>query len=84
MKRGTLLLNTGNNEEMDVEQETAENLLSIGQKRFFAVLIPIAFILDVIAMSVFDLTGGDATALIGEPLFLFYCCLVWLLINQRV
>ncbi|MBH9787690.1 hypothetical protein FE576_20590, partial [Clostridioides difficile] len=65
MKRGTLLLNTGNNEEEDGEQETAENLLSIGQKRFFAVLIPIAFILDVIAMSVFNLTGGDATALIG-------------------
>ncbi|MCS1398047.1 hypothetical protein NXZ79_18735, partial [Lysinibacillus sp. PB211] len=42
-----------------------EHLLSIGQKRFFAVLIPIAFILDVITMSVFKLTGGDATALIG-------------------
>ncbi|MEK5430532.1 hypothetical protein MKY88_06620 [Lysinibacillus sp. FSL R7-0073] len=64
MKRGTLL-NTANTTEENGEQESVENLLSIGQKRFFAVLIPIAFILDVIAMSVFKLQGGDATALIG-------------------
>ncbi|MEB7452512.1 hypothetical protein [Lysinibacillus sphaericus] len=65
MIRGTLLFNTVNEEEEAGEKETTEHLLSIGQKRFFAVLIPIAFILDVITMSVFKLTGGDATALIG-------------------
>jgi hypothetical protein len=64
MKRGTLLLNTVGEAGED-RHEIVENLLSVGQRRFFAVLIPIAFILDVIAMAVFKLQGGDATALIG-------------------
>jgi len=63
MKRGTLDLTVTNGEE--TEQEKPENLLSIGQKRFFAILIPIAFLADVVAMSVLKLQGGDATALIG-------------------
>ena len=54
MKRGTLLLNTASKEDEDSSQAMEENLLSIGQKRFFAVLIPIAFILDVVAMSVLN------------------------------
>lgn len=32
---------------------------------FIAVLVPVAFILDVVAMLVLDLKGGDATALVG-------------------
>lgn len=64
MKRGTLLLNTVGEAGED-RHEIVENLLSVGQRRFFAVLIPIAFVLDVIAMAVFKLQGGDATALIG-------------------
>ena len=63
MKRGTLDLIATNDEE--TEQEKPENLLTIGQKRFFAILIPIAFLADVVAMSVLKLQGGDATALIG-------------------
>lgn len=63
MKRGTLDLTVTNGEE--TEQEKPENLLSIGHKRFFAILIPIAFLADVVAMSVLKLQGGDATALIG-------------------
>lgn len=65
MRRGTLLLNTANDTAENTEHATVKNLLSVGQKRFFALLIPIAFIVDVIAMSVFKLQGGDATALIG-------------------
>jgi hypothetical protein len=42
-----------------------ESLLTKSQRRFFAILIPIAFALDVVAMSVLKLQGGDATALIG-------------------
>ncbi|MGX6442336.1 hypothetical protein ACWM35_03735 [Neobacillus sp. K501] len=42
-----------------------KNLLSVGQKRFFAVLIPLLFALDVAAMFILDLQGGDATALVG-------------------
>lgn len=63
MKRGTLELIGTNGEEN--EQEKPENLLTQGQKRFFAILIPIAFVADVVAMSILKLQGGDATALIG-------------------
>jgi hypothetical protein len=48
------------------EDTTSEkNLLTIGQKRFFAILIPILFAIDVAGMLILDLTGGDATALVG-------------------
>ncbi len=40
-------------------------LLSDGAKKFFALLIPILFAADVAAMSILDLQGGDATALVG-------------------
>lgn len=63
MKRGSLTLIGTHGEEN--EQEKPENLLTQGQKRFFAILIPIAFLADVVAMSVLKLQGGDATALIG-------------------
>ncbi|MEK4230764.1 hypothetical protein [Solibacillus sp. FSL H8-0538] len=63
MKRGTLeLIGTYDN---GLDQETAEDLLTSSQKKFFAIFIPIAFLLDVVAMAVFNLQGGDATALVG-------------------
>lgn len=65
MKRGTLELIGTNGEEKEQEYEKTENLLSQRQKQFFAILIPIAFLADVAAMSVLKLQGGDATALIG-------------------
>lgn len=40
-------------------------LLSSSQKRFFALLVPVLFALDIVAMYLFQLQGGDATALIG-------------------
>ena len=62
-KRGKLqLVGTYDN---GIEQEQSENLLTMGQKKFFALLIPVAFLLDVVAMAVFNLQGGDATALVG-------------------
>ncbi|MDQ0116728.1 hypothetical protein [Paenibacillus harenae] len=39
--------------------------LSLGTKQFLAVLIPVLFAVDVIAMFMLDLQGGEATALIG-------------------
>lgn len=48
-----------------IEQESTEDLLTMGQKKFFALFIPLAFVLDVMAMSYFSLQGGDATALVG-------------------
>ncbi|MFJ7853562.1 hypothetical protein ACIQX3_12380 [Peribacillus frigoritolerans] len=47
------------------DQTISENLLTLGQKKFFAVFIPIAFLLDVVALSILKLQGGDATALVG-------------------
>lgn len=76
MKRGTLELTSTMGEEQ--EHEKPENLLTQGQKRFFAILIPIAFLADVAAMSVLKLQGGDATALIGGTavFILLILCLV--------
>ncbi|MFJ8246411.1 hypothetical protein [Peribacillus asahii] len=63
MKRGVLTL--GENKEIIQDQAMNEHLLTTKQKHFFAILIPIAFLLDVIAMFLLKLQGGDATALIG-------------------
>lgn len=76
MKRGKLeLVGTYDN---GIEQEQTENLLSMGQKKFFALLIPVAFLLDVVAMALFDLQGGDATALVGgtSVFILLVLCIV--------
>ncbi|RHW43137.1 hypothetical protein D1B31_00195 [Neobacillus notoginsengisoli] len=43
----------------------SQTLLSTWQKRFFALFVPILFAIDVAAMFVLDLQGGDATALVG-------------------
>ncbi|USK81057.1 hypothetical protein QRD90_03600 [Peribacillus frigoritolerans] len=53
------------NEGFVQDQTMSENLLTLGQKKFFAVFIPIAFLLDVVALSILKLQGGDATALVG-------------------
>ncbi|MGG3736767.1 hypothetical protein [Aeribacillus pallidus] len=41
------------------------HLLSVTAKKWLAFIIPLLFILDVVAMSYLNLQGGDATALIG-------------------
>ncbi|MES9736539.1 hypothetical protein ABWK46_04195 [Peribacillus frigoritolerans] len=53
------------NEGFVQDQTVSENLLTLTQKKFFAVFIPIAFLLDVVALSILKLQGGDATALVG-------------------
>jgi len=76
IKRGKLeLVGTYDN---GMEQEKKEEILTKGQKIFFACLIPIAFILDVVAMAVFKLQGGDATALVGgtSVIIMLLLCLV--------
>jgi hypothetical protein len=65
MKRGILKVDSlQTNEMLGVAGEDSA-LLSLNQKRFFALLIPVLFALDVAAMSILKLQGGDATALIG-------------------
>lgn len=64
MKRGNLeMVGTFDREKKDEAVNTS--LLTSRQRKFFALLIPVAFILDVVGMSVFNLSGGDATALVG-------------------
>jgi hypothetical protein len=66
MKSGKLTATTGLSATPTIEPSPQQlKLLSLNQKRFFALLIPILFALDVIAMSILNLQGGDATALIG-------------------
>ena len=76
MKRGKIpLVGTYDN---GIEQDDTENLLTMGQRKFFALLIPIAFLLNIVAMALFNLQGGDATALIGgtSVFILLLLCLV--------
>ena len=63
MKLGRI--KTAENEGIVQDQTISEDLLTLGQKKFFAVFIPIAFLLDVVALSILKLQGGDATALVG-------------------
>lgn len=66
MRRGVLTTSTPVSAGSRAEETTDQpSLLSLGQKRFFAFLIPLLFAADVAAMSILDLAGGDATALIG-------------------
>ncbi|MFJ7728046.1 hypothetical protein ACIQXV_18100 [Neobacillus sp. NPDC097160] len=65
MKRGVLQTTSSVISDSLSEQPVQPSLLSLGQKRFFAILVPLLFAADVAAMTLLDLTGGDATALIG-------------------
>ncbi|WP_285768777.1 hypothetical protein [Peribacillus sp. SI8-4] len=47
------------------DQASEEELLTLAQKKFFAIFIPFAFLLDVVGLSILKLQGGDATALVG-------------------
>lgn len=64
MKRGKLEM-FGSFDKEKKDEVVNTSLLTLGQRKFFAVLIPVAFVLDVVGMSVFNLSGGDATALVG-------------------
>jgi hypothetical protein len=63
MKNGKL--KAGDTVVTESAKTSDPGLLSDGAKKFFAVLIPILFAVDVAAMSILDLQGGDATALVG-------------------
>ncbi|WP_026582391.1 hypothetical protein [Bacillus sp. J33] len=68
MKNGKLTAATGiaNNSPSALQADSSNaQMLSLNQKRFFALLIPLLFAADVAAMFVLDLQGGDATALVG-------------------
>lgn len=64
MKKG-LLLPAAPPDQRNEAESGEPGLLSRSQRGFFAVLIPVLFALDVAAMFLLDLQGGDATALVG-------------------
>jgi len=49
----------------NTDDSRESSLLPIVPRRIFAILIPILYVIDVVIMSIMDLTGGEATALIG-------------------
>lgn len=63
MKNGKL--KGGGTLEVELDQTSDPSLLSDGARKFFALLVPILFAADVAAMSILNLQGGDATALVG-------------------
>lgn len=65
MRNGKLTMSTGISSTSSVLPKQDSYLLSKTQKRMFAILIPLLFALDVAAMSILKLQGGDATALVG-------------------
>jgi hypothetical protein len=65
MKRGVLKTTPTDFMILSPEGSDQPTLLSLAQKRFFAILVPLLFVADVTALSILDLAGGDATALIG-------------------
>lgn len=59
-----------------VEKIEKVDALSHKQKIVFAILIPLLFALNVIAMFTFNLQGGDATALVGGTAILIFSLLI--------
>ncbi|WP_348521383.1 TRAP transporter large permease subunit [Brevibacillus sp. AY1] len=57
--------------------------LAPGIKRTLAALVPILFVLDVVAMFVFDLRGGEATALVGGTALLILIAATMLAHKQK-
>ncbi len=64
MKKGILTVDTAKLAELEKENSVIKEKPSKA-KILIAILIPILFLLDVVGMVLLDLTGGDATALVG-------------------
>ena len=65
MKSGKLRVTRTYQPTIERENESRASLLTKNQKGIFAFLIPVLYIFNVILMILLQLTGGDATALIG-------------------
>ncbi|HHT65483.1 MAG TPA: hypothetical protein GX017_05260, partial [Clostridiales bacterium] len=70
MKKGTITMESklDFNKEQNSQsesQETEKAVISKTAKRIFAILIPVLFAADLVAMYLLKLQGGDATALVG-------------------
>ncbi len=76
-------MKTGNIIKPQVEVYAVENVIKHEKlAKYTAVVVPILFLLDIIAMFVFDLKGGDATALIGGTAAAVLCVLCGILYKK--
>lgn len=79
MRSGKLTMDTGRTAasapNAEQPQDRSDGRLSPAVKRTAAILIPLLFTLDIVAMFRFDLQGGDATALIGGTALLIMIAL---------
>ncbi|MCR8636920.1 hypothetical protein [Paenibacillus radicis (ex Xue et al. 2023)] len=66
----------------DSSAAQGEGSLSQASRRWFALLIPILFLADVVAMFMLNLQGGDATALVGGTALLIML-LITLIANKQ-
>lgn len=80
MKRGTwqdgLVETNVTQQAQQAEQE--KDHLSLRAKRLLALIVPLCFALDVVAMFLLNLQGGDATALVGGTAVLLMVCITML------
>ncbi|WP_057977790.1 hypothetical protein [Caloramator mitchellensis] len=74
IKKGLLKL-----EENDANDDMAVKYpLSLTARKWFAAIIPLIFVIDIYAMKIFKLQGGDATSLIGgTSLFILIIILIF-------
>ncbi|MCZ0755998.1 hypothetical protein [Anoxybacillus sp. J5B_2022] len=82
MKKGRLEVAKEMAATVETEAQQTKALLSNRAKKGLAVLIPILFLADVVAMSYLKLQGGDATALIGGTA-IFILILLSVFAHQR-
>lgn len=64
LKSGKLTSNNDKKKDKKIEEDL-KHTLNEKTKKILAVLIPVLFAVDVVIMSIVNLQGGDATALIG-------------------
>jgi hypothetical protein len=82
MRNGKLKVTAEDLEYAATSSENQQDALSQKAKTGFAILIPVLLILNVVGMIVFNLQGGDATALIGGTV-LFILAAISLVAHQN-
>jgi hypothetical protein len=78
LRSGTATLH----DDLPYRFDSVKFVLSPKTKKALAILVPLLFLIDVIAMFVLDLQGGDATALIGGT-SIFIMLLITMLAHKK-
>lgn len=82
MKNGKLKVTDDDLKSADSQSGDKKDALTQKGQVIFAILIPVLLILDVVGMLIFNLQGGDATALIGGTV-LFILAAISLVAHQN-